>query len=64
MTDILERLADLPNEPNSVHYQAYVHCIAHDAAEEIKNLRFQIDTLERLLSAYMTAQRPKAVKKG
>ena len=64
MTDILERLADLPNEPNSTHYQSYLQCIAHDAAEEIKRLRFQIETLEQLVSAYMTAQRAKAVKKG
>ena len=64
MTDILDRLADLPNQPNSTHYQSYVHCIAHDAADEIKNLRMQLMKLERLLSAYMTAQRPKAAKKG
>ena len=48
MTDILERLADLPNQPNSVHYQSYVHCIAHDAAEEIKALRLQAAALEGL----------------
>ena len=56
--DILERLADLPNQPSSTHYQSYVRCIAHEAAEEIKRLRFQIGALEQLLSAYRTAQRP------
>ena len=57
MTDILERLADLPNEPNSTHYQSYVHCIAHDAAEEIKRLRMQLMTLERLMEGHFEMQR-------
>ena len=64
MTDILERLADL-------HKQAVlgdglqsddVMDIAHDAAEEIKKLLFRIETLEQLLSAYMTAQRPRVTR--
>ena len=50
MSDILERLADLPNQPNSVHYQSYVHCIAHDAAEEIKRLRFLVKAFEGIAS--------------
>ena len=61
MTDILERLADLNKQERSHHY---VSSVARDAADEIKNLRMQLMKLERLLSAYMTAQRPKAAKKG
>ena len=64
MTDILERLADLPNQPNSTHYQSYVHCIARDAAEEIKRLREQLEMLERLMNGHFELQRRMAVKKG
>ena len=66
MTDILERLADLHKQAvQGDGLQIYgVMDIAYDATEEIKRLRFQIETLEQLLSAYITAQRPKAVKKG
>ena len=66
MTDILERLLAL-NEADrgAIEYEPDdFGDLAYEAAEEIKRLRFQIETLEKLLTAYMTAQRPKDAKKG
>ena len=63
MTDILERLADLHKQATVERSHNYSGAVIYDALEEIKKLRFQIDTLEQLLTAYMTAQRPKATAK-
>ena len=65
MTDILERLLDLNEmDRGAIDYEPYnFKDLAYEAAEEINRLRFQIEALEKVLTAYMTAQRPKAAKK-
>ena len=65
MTDILERLAKLYQRADNeeIIKGGDIRSDVWRAIDEIKTLRFQIETLEQLLSAYITAQRPKATAK-
>ena len=66
MTDIVENLCALHKRADNgeIIKGGDILSDVWNAIDEIKTLRFQIYTLEKLLSAYMTAQRPKAAKKG
>ena len=65
MMDILERLLALNEmDRGAIEYEPYdFGDLAYEAADEIKRLRFQIEALEKVLTTYMTAQRPKATAK-
>ena len=59
MTDILERLLAL-NEADrgAIEYEPYdFGDLAYEAAEEIKRLRMQLMTLERLMEGHFEMQR-------
>ena len=59
MTDILERLLALNEmDRGAIDYEPYnFGDLAYEAAEEIKRLRMQLMTLERLMEGHFEMQR-------